>query len=64
MTEAASMGLLTGVGLPMVTRSEVVGVIFVFRSYRGVFSADDRNLLSGFASQRRLPSRTPACTAM
>ena len=51
MTEAASMGLLTGVGLPMVTRSEVVGVIFVFRSYRGVFSADDRNLLSGFASQ-------------
>ena len=51
MTEAASLGLLTGVGLPMVTRSEVVGVIFVFRSYRGVFSADDRNLLSGFASQ-------------
>ncbi len=51
MTAAASLGLLTGVGLPMVTRSEVVGVIFVFRSYRGVFSADDRNLLSGFASQ-------------
>lgn len=51
MTEAASLGLLTGVGLPMVTRSEVVGVIFVFRSYRGLFSADDRNLLSGFAAQ-------------
>jgi PAS domain S-box-containing protein len=51
MTEAASLGLLTGVGLPMVTRSEVLGVIFVFRSYRGLFSAEDRNLLSGFASQ-------------
>ncbi len=51
MTAAASLGLLTGVGLPMVTRSEVVGVVFVFRSYRGVFSSEDRSLLAGFASQ-------------
>jgi PAS domain S-box-containing protein len=51
ITQAASMGLLTGVGLPMIARDEVVGVIFIFRSYRGRFSRDDRALLSAFASQ-------------
>ncbi|MCK5054208.1 MAG: PAS domain S-box protein [Anaerolineales bacterium] len=51
ITQAASMGLLTGVGLPMNVKGEIVGVIFVFRSYRGQFSADDRKLLSAFASQ-------------
>ena len=51
ITQSASMGLLTGVGLPMIAREEVVGVIFVFRSYRGRFSRDDRRLLSAFAAQ-------------
>ncbi|MCK4741644.1 MAG: PAS domain S-box protein [Anaerolineales bacterium] len=51
ITQAASMGLLTGVGLPMNVKGETVGVIFIFRSYRGQFSADDRKLLSAFASQ-------------
>ncbi len=51
ITQAASMGLLTGVGLPMIARDEVVGVIFIFRSYRGRFSRDDTRLLSAFASQ-------------
>jgi PAS domain S-box-containing protein len=51
ITQAASMGLLTGVGLPMIARDEVVGVIFIFRSYRSRFSRDDRNLLAAFASQ-------------
>jgi PAS domain S-box-containing protein len=51
ITQAASMGLLTGIGLPMVARQEVVGVIFVFRSYRGRFSAEDSALLEGFATQ-------------
>ena len=51
ITQSASMGLLTGVGLPMIAREEVVGVIFVFRSYRGRFSSDDRKLLGAFASQ-------------
>jgi PAS domain S-box-containing protein len=51
ITQAASMGLLTGVGLPMTIQQEVVGVIFVFRSYRGRFSAEDRSLLTAFASQ-------------
>ena len=51
ITQAASMGLLTGVGLPMIARDEVVGVIFSFRSYRGRFSVEDRTLLGAFASQ-------------
>jgi signal transduction histidine kinase len=51
LTRAASMGLLTGVGLPLVARSKVVGVIFVFRSYASGFSANDRLLLRSFADQ-------------
>jgi PAS domain S-box-containing protein len=51
ITQATTLGLLTGVGLPMIARREVVGVIFVFRSYRGRFSAEDRALLQAFASQ-------------
>lgn len=51
ITTAASMGLLTGVGLPMIAHGEVVGVIFVFRSYKGQFSTEDRRLLQAFATQ-------------
>jgi PAS domain S-box-containing protein len=51
LTETATMGLLSGVGLPLIARQEVLGVIFVFRSYRGLFSKDDRALLQSFASQ-------------
>lgn len=51
LTFAASLGLLSGVGLPMVTQKKVLGVIFIFRSYPGVFSTNDRNVLSSFASQ-------------
>ncbi|MBI4771179.1 MAG: GAF domain-containing protein, partial [Chloroflexi bacterium] len=41
IAQAASTGLLTGTGLPMIARGEVVGVIFIFRSYEGLFSRDD-----------------------
>ena len=51
ITQAASMGLLTGVGLPLIAHQEIVGVIFVFRSYAGGFSTEDRTLLQGFATQ-------------
>jgi signal transduction histidine kinase len=51
LTYAASLGLLTGVGLPLVARGSMVGVIFIFRNYPGVFSKNDRALLSSFASQ-------------
>jgi signal transduction histidine kinase len=47
----ASFGLLTGVGLPLVARKQVVGVIFIFRSYPDVFSHTDRLLLRSFANQ-------------
>jgi K+-sensing histidine kinase KdpD len=51
LTEAASMGRMIGVGLPLVARRKVVGVIFVFRSYPTLFSVTDRSLLASFANQ-------------
>ncbi len=51
LTLAATLGLLSGVGLPMVTQKQVLGVIFIFRGYPGVFSRNDRNVLSSFANQ-------------
>ena len=51
ITQAASLGLLNGVGLPMIARGEVVGIIYVFRAYAAAFSANDRALLASFADQ-------------
>jgi PAS domain S-box-containing protein len=51
LTYTASLGLLSGVGLPLVARKQVVGVIFIFRSYPDLFSNNDRILLSSFANQ-------------
>lgn len=51
LTRAASLGLLTGVGLPLIVREQVIGVIFIFRNYAGVFSRDDTALLQSFADQ-------------
>lgn len=51
ITDTASMGLLSSVGLPLIMRDDVIGVIFVFRAYRGRFSELDRNVLQAFASQ-------------
>lgn len=51
VTQSVSLGFLTGVGLPLIARKHVIGVIFVFRSYSGVFSANDRALLQSFADQ-------------
>lgn len=51
LTYAASQGLLTGVGLPLAARQKVVGLLFIFRSYSGVFSSNDYSLLSSFANQ-------------
>lgn len=51
LTLTASMGLLSGVGLPLVANKKVVGVIFIFRDYAGVFSNNDRLLLRSFADQ-------------
>ncbi len=51
VTRRASLGLLTGIGLPMIARQRVIGVIFVFRGYSGGFSRNDLNLLQSFADQ-------------
>jgi PAS domain S-box-containing protein len=47
----ASLGLLTGIGLPLIARQKVIGVIFIFRGYSGGFSREDLNLLQSFADQ-------------
>ncbi|MDD5467029.1 MAG: ATP-binding protein [Anaerolineales bacterium] len=51
LTRAASFGMLTGVGLPLIVRQQVIGVIFIFRNYAGVFSSNDTALLQSFADQ-------------
>jgi PAS domain S-box-containing protein len=51
LTYTASQGQLNGVGLPLVARQRVVGLLFIFRGYAGVFSANDFALLSSFANQ-------------
>ncbi|HZU86502.1 MAG TPA: ATP-binding protein, partial [Anaerolineaceae bacterium] len=51
LTRQVSMGMLTGVGLPLIARHQVIGYIFIFRPQPNLFSADDRLLLSSFASQ-------------
>lgn len=48
---AASLHLLSGVGLPLVVQRRVLGVIFIFRGYSGLFSNNDRALLTYFATQ-------------
>jgi PAS domain S-box-containing protein len=52
-----SLGLLTGVGLPLIVQNRVLGVIFVFRNYRGLFSPEDRLLLQSFADQAAIAVR-------
>jgi K+-sensing histidine kinase KdpD len=51
LTLAATLGMLSGVGLPLVARQQVVGVIFIFRAYVELFTANDRALLGSFADQ-------------
>ena len=51
LTNTASMGLLNGVGIPLATHGQVIGVIFIFRSYPDLFSTNDKQLLQSFADQ-------------
>ncbi len=51
IARTVGLGLFTGVGLPLITREKVIGVIFVFRNYAGIFSSNDRALLQDFANQ-------------
>ncbi|MCC7117675.1 MAG: PAS domain-containing protein [Anaerolineales bacterium] len=51
LTYTASMGLLNGTGLPLATRGQVIGVIFIFRNYADLFTPNDQVLLQSFADQ-------------
>lgn len=52
-----SMGNLSAVGLPLIAQQEVIGFIYIFRNYQGIFSANDRSLLSSFANQAAIAVR-------
>ncbi|MCX6067813.1 MAG: GAF domain-containing protein, partial [Chloroflexi bacterium] len=51
LTYTASQGLLNGTAIPLVTHGQVIGVIFIFRSYPDLFSVNDKQLLQSFADQ-------------
>jgi PAS domain S-box-containing protein len=51
LTYAASMGLLNGTGIALAAHGQVIGVIFIFRNYADLFSANDKALLGSFAAQ-------------
>jgi signal transduction histidine kinase len=51
LTYTASLGLLNGTGLPLAAHGQVIGVIFIFRNYPDLFTANDRVLLQSFADQ-------------
>lgn len=57
LLQQISMGNLSAVGLPLIANKEVIGLIYIFRNYRGVFSANDRSLLSSFANQAAIAVR-------
>jgi len=52
-----SMGVLSGVGLPLIAQEEVIGLIYIFRNYPGIYSNNDRSLLSSFANQAAIVVR-------
>ena len=57
LLQQISMGNLSAVGLPLIAQKKVIGFIYIFRNYRGVFSPNDRSLLSSFANQAAIAVR-------
>lgn len=57
LLQQISMGNLSAVGLPLIAHKEVIGLIYIFRNYQGVFSPNDRSLLSSFANQAAIAVR-------
>jgi PAS domain S-box-containing protein len=47
----SSLGLLNGVGIPLMAHQRTIGVTFIFRNYPDIFSANDKLLLQSFADQ-------------
>lgn len=57
VTRTASLGLLGGVGLPLIYHGQVIGMIHIFRNYSARFSANDQALLQSFADQAAIAVR-------
>jgi PAS domain S-box-containing protein len=57
LLQQISMGNLSAVGLPLIAQREVIGFIYIFRNYQGIFSTNDRSLLSSFANQAAIAVR-------
>ncbi len=51
LMQSTDRGVATNVGLPLRTKKEVIGVIFIFRNYASLFSKNDQKLLQNFANQ-------------
>jgi len=51
VVSAIGLGLRQVVALPMVMEGNLIGVIYIFRSRGGAFSANDRQVLASFADQ-------------
>jgi len=48
ITQTVSLGMLSSLGLPMVTRGSVIGVVYIFRAGLVRFNDDERTLLQSF----------------
>ncbi len=51
VARSGGLGLRQTVAIPMNISSKLMGMIYIFRSYSGVFSSNDRQLLQSFADQ-------------
>ena len=51
LASSGSFGLRNSVGLPLIARHNIVGVIYIFRASSIIFSNNDRVILSSFANQ-------------
>lgn len=51
VARALDMRLRQAITLPMVMGGQILGVVFVFRSYVGEYSANDQSILQSFADQ-------------
>ncbi len=55
--EIKELGFADGVGLPLVERGKVLGIIVIFRNYPASFSLNDRTMLKIFADQAAIAIR-------
>ena len=51
VTRAGDLGLRQTVFIPLIVGDDLVGLIYIFRGYSDVFSANDRQMLQAFADQ-------------